>query len=272
MTFRPNSPITHNETRRIDLLKSRRNARLHSPAQVKMIARSLEKFGWVTPVLIDEADVVLAGYGRVSAARELGLVEIPVMVARGWSDGEKRAYMLADNQIALQAGWDEALLKLELDELKLLDFDLTLLGFDAVELRNMDTIGALVRPVGDLKDRFILPPFSILDARSGWWQERKRAWLALGIQSELGRGDNALRYSQTILEPDPKRRAVHNVSGSRPAGHTQICNPVAQPDHATQNGSGLSHPNLQPHQTPSLKGGLTFRTTMDAYRKFGEPL
>jgi hypothetical protein len=75
----------------------------------------------------------------------------------------------------------------------------------------------------------------VLDARSGWWQERKRAWLALGIQSEIGRGDNALRYSATILEPDPAKRARRR-------------------------------------QTPNLDGGLTHRVTMDAYRKYGEAL
>jgi ParB-like chromosome segregation protein Spo0J len=158
--------------------------------------------------LIDEDDVVLAGYGRVEAAKGLGFARVPVMVARGWSDAEKRAYMLADNQIALRAGWDEELLKLELDDLKLLDFDLNLLGFEPIELRSLEQTGHLQRPIGDLREKFILPPFSVLDARSGWWQERKRAWLALGIKSEIGRGDNALRYSKTILEPDPKKRAA----------------------------------------------------------------
>ena len=164
------------------------------------------EFGWTNPILIDENDTVLAGYGRVEAARTLGALHAPVVVARGWSDAQKRAYMLADNQIALQAGWDEEILKLELEELKLMDFDIDLIGFPERELENLFTLGSLERPIGDLSEKFVLPPFSILDARSGWWQSRKRAWLALGIQSEIGRGDNALRFSDTILEPDPKKR------------------------------------------------------------------
>jgi 1-aminocyclopropane-1-carboxylate deaminase/D-cysteine desulfhydrase-like pyridoxal-dependent ACC family enzyme len=199
--FHPLSKISHREWRELNVLKTRRNARRHDPEQIGMIVRSLERFGWVTPVLVDEDNVVLAGYGRVEAAKKLGFASVPVMVARGWSDAEKRAYMLADNQIALRAGWDEQLLKIELDELKLLDFDLTLMGFDPIELKSLDETGHLQRPIGDLRDKFILPPFSVLDAKSGWWQERKRAWLELGIQSELG------RYSQTILEPDPAKRA-----------------------------------------------------------------
>jgi ParB-like chromosome segregation protein Spo0J len=201
------APISHSETRTIRQLKYRRNARLHDRDQITLIARSIQRFGWTTPVLVDENDVVLAGYGRIAGAKELGWTDVPVMVARGWSDEEKRAYMLADNQIAARAGWDMSLLKLEMDDLKLLDFDLELIGFPKVELKNLFSIGSLEKPVGSLREQFGLPPFSILDARSGWWQDRRRRWLALGIKSELGRGDNALRFSDTILQPDAKKRA-----------------------------------------------------------------
>lgn len=198
--------IHHKETRNLDDLKSRRNARSHSPEQIALIAKAMQRFGWTTPVLIDESNTILAGYGRVEAARTLRLEYCPVLVATGWTDEEKRAYMLADNQIALRAGWDEELLRIEINDLQLMDFDLSLIGFEDVQLRNIASIGSLERPVGNLAEEFILPPFSVFDARSGWWQERKRAWLALGIQSELGRGDNALRYSETILEPDRVKR------------------------------------------------------------------
>lgn len=205
-SFQQPTPITHAQVCKIVDLKSRRNARSHSRVQVELIAKAITRFGWTTPVLVDEDNVVLAGYGRVEAAKLLGITEAPIMVARGWSDDEKRAYMLADNQIALKAGWDEELLKVELHDLKLLDFDLTLLGFDPIDLGNMEKFGKLERPIGSLADNYILPPFSILDTRMGWWQQRRRGWLNLGIQSELGRGDNALRFSDTILEPDAKRR------------------------------------------------------------------
>jgi ParB-like chromosome segregation protein Spo0J len=168
----------------------------------------MKTYGWTTPLLIDEHDVVLAGYGRWEAARELGISQVPVIVAKNWSDSEKRAYMLADNQIALRAGWDEDILKLELDELRLMNFDISLLGFDPIDIRNLDSFGHLERTAGNLADAYLLAPFSILDTRSAWWQERRRGWLALGIKSELGRGDNALRFSQTILQPDEKKRAA----------------------------------------------------------------
>lgn len=199
--------ISHSEQRIIRDLKSRRNARVHDRDQVNLIIKSMQEFGWTIPVLVDENDVVLAGYGRVMAAKEMGLESAPVMVARGWSEAQKKAYMLADNQIAARAGWDMALLRIEMDELQLMDFDLDLIGFEKRELTNLMTIGSLEKPVGSLREQFGLPPFSILDARSGWWQDRKRSWLALGIQSELGRGDNALRFSDTILQPDAKKRA-----------------------------------------------------------------
>ena len=91
-----------------------RNARTHSDAQVAQIAASIREWGWTTPVLVDEAGGLIAGHGRVLAARKLGIAEVPVMVARGWSEAQKRAYVLADNKLALNAGWDEELLRVEL--------------------------------------------------------------------------------------------------------------------------------------------------------------
>ena len=93
------------------LVPSARNARTHSDAQVAQIAASIREWGWTVPVLVDEDGNLIAGHGRVLAARLLGLAEVPVVVARGWSDAKKRAYMLADNKLALNAGWDEALLR-----------------------------------------------------------------------------------------------------------------------------------------------------------------
>jgi DNA modification methylase len=111
-----------------------RNARTHSPQQVEQIAASMREWGWTNPVLVDEAGMIIAGHGRVEAARKLGLTEAPVMVARGWSEPKKRAYVIADNKLALNAGWDEAMLAAELSELEAASFDLDLLGFDDGEL------------------------------------------------------------------------------------------------------------------------------------------
>ena len=111
-----------------------RNARTHSDAQIAQIAASIREWGWTTPVLIDEAGGIIAGHGRVLAARTLNLPDVPVMVARGWSDAQKKAYVLADNKLALNAGWDDALLRVELEDLKFDGFDLGLTGFADLEL------------------------------------------------------------------------------------------------------------------------------------------
>lgn len=117
-----------------DLIPYIRNARTHSPEQVDQIAASIKEWGWTTPVLISEDGMLIAGHGRVMAAKKLGLKDIPVMVAAGWSEAQKRAYVLADNKLALNAGWDNNLLKIELEDLKDLDFDLDLTGFGDDEL------------------------------------------------------------------------------------------------------------------------------------------
>ena len=123
-------PADRVERRAIDqLVPYARNARTHSDAQVAQIAASMREWGWTNPVLVDEAGGIIAGHGRVLAARKLGLAEVPVMVAAGWSEAQKRAYVLADNQLALNAGWDIDLLKTELQGLGDLDFDLGLIGF-----------------------------------------------------------------------------------------------------------------------------------------------
>ena len=113
-----------------DLIPYARNARTHSDAQVAQIAASITEWGWTTPVLIDETGSIIAGHGRVMAARKLGLEDVPVMVASGWSEAQKKAYVLADNQLALNAGWDIDLLKIEIGDLDAEGFNLDLIGFD----------------------------------------------------------------------------------------------------------------------------------------------
>lgn len=111
-----------------------RNARTHSPDQVDQIAASIREFGWTIPVLVDEAGTLIAGHGRVMAAKKLGISDVPVMVAEGWSEAQRKAYVLADNKLALNAGWDNELLCVELEGLKELDFDISLTGFSGDEL------------------------------------------------------------------------------------------------------------------------------------------
>jgi DNA modification methylase len=113
------------------------NARTHSEAQIAQIMASIQEWGWTVPVLIDEVGGIIAGHGRVLAAQKLGLTDVPVMVAAGWSATQKRAYVIADNKLAENAGWDDGVLRLELAELKLGELDLGLLGFDDAELASL---------------------------------------------------------------------------------------------------------------------------------------
>jgi ParB-like chromosome segregation protein Spo0J len=212
-------PAANVEMRAIaGLVPYARNARTHSPEQVDQIAASMREFGWTNPVLIDEEGTLIAGHGRILAAQKLGLTEAPVMTARGWTEAQRRAYVLADNKLALNAGWDMERLAVELSDLSGMGFDLGLTGFSIDELSAMATDAAGGHgggaggsgPASSLAERFGVPPFSVLRAAEGWWQDRKRAWLALGIQSEVGRGENLLKFSDTINEPDPAKRKAKN--------------------------------------------------------------
>jgi len=116
------------------LIPYARNARTHSEAQIAQIAASIREWGWTVPVLVDEQGTLIAGHGRLLAAQVLGLPEVPVMVARGWGEAKRRAYAIADNKLALNAGWDEAMLAMELAALAADDFDLDLLGFERDEV------------------------------------------------------------------------------------------------------------------------------------------
>ena len=119
------------------LIPYARNSRTHSDEQVSEIAASIKEWGFTTPILVDEENTLIAGHGRLLAAQKLGLEQIPVMTAKGWTDAQKKAYVIADNKLALNAGWDDEMLKIELGELQDLDFDLSLTGFDLEEIANL---------------------------------------------------------------------------------------------------------------------------------------
>jgi ParB-like chromosome segregation protein Spo0J len=216
----PKWPADEVSRRPVDaLVPYARNARKHSPEQVDQIAKSITRFGFTIPILIAEDGTIIAGHGRVMAAKKLGLADVPVMVARGWTDEQRRAYTLADNRLAETSTWDEDLLRIEIADLKALDFDLELTGFDAKAIEAFlatpeEPVDEVAEARRTLADRFGVVPFSVLNAREGWWQERKKAWLALGIRSEIGRGENLLRFSDTINEPDPAKRAAKKAAAA----------------------------------------------------------
>jgi len=120
-----------------DLIPYARNTRTHSDAQVAQIAGSIREFGFTNPILIDAEYGIIAGHGRVMAASKLGLAKVPCIRLAHLTDTQKRAYIIADNKLALNAGWDEEMLALELGELKDEDFDLSLIGFDESELGDL---------------------------------------------------------------------------------------------------------------------------------------
>lgn len=120
-----------------DLKPYENNARTHSEEQVAQICASIREFGFTNPLLIDESGGIIAGHGRLAAAKILKMDEVPTIELKGLTEAQKRAYVIADNKLALNAGWDEELLKAELEALQNLDFDLELTGFSEDELVDM---------------------------------------------------------------------------------------------------------------------------------------
>src|SRR5215472_8702462 len=184
------------------LLPYANNPRLHSASDVEKIAGSILKWGWTTPVLVDEQGVLIAGHGRVAAAAKLGLaVPIPVIVARGWSEEEKQAYRLADNELAARGSWDPDLLRSELHDLKFNGFDLDLIGFEPDRLEQiLAGLGS-----GGLSD-----PDSVPDVPDQPVTEPGDVWL-LG-DHRVGCGD-----STNAADVEPV------LAGSQP--HLMVCDP-----------------------------------------------
>lgn len=133
-----NWPAQTVEMREIgDLKLNDHNPREHTLDQIEQISASMERFGWTIPVLVDEENVIIAGHGRVRAARLKGWRQAPVMVARGWTSEQKRAYLMADNQIAANSSWDRKMVQGELRSLMAADFDVALIGFSEAELSKL---------------------------------------------------------------------------------------------------------------------------------------
>ena len=180
------------------LVEYARNPRKNDHA-VDRVAAAIREFGFRVPVVAKSDGTVVDGHLRLKAAKKLGLTEVPVVLADDMTDLQIKAFRLSVNKMAELAQWDEDMLKIELEELSELGFDLELTGFTDEEilalgdgeLTDDDEPGEPAEPKGSLSDRFMIPPFTVLNAREGWWQNRKKAWLAIGIKSELGRGGGA---------------------------------------------------------------------------------
>jgi len=239
-----------------DLVPYERNTRVHSPEVVARLVAIIGEMGWTSPILVDGQGIV-AGHKRQLAALSIyaegGTIRlpgghvlpdgtVPVIDVTGWTEAQRRAYVIADNQTTIESEWDGDMLKLELGWLADQGFDMELTGFDdqtlAAALASLDG-EAVAEPQADpdplrvsLADRFGVPPFSVLSARDGWWQDRKRAWLRLGIMSELGRGESSINEAAPggSARPLDRMRAAKASPGGSPRPATNYGQTKARGD------------------------------------------
>jgi len=168
------------------------NTKIHPDAQIKLIADSIEKFNFDQPIVVDEDFIVIKGHGRLLAAQHLKLDKVPVIIRTDLTEAQKIASRIADNK-SNESDWDFPLLNIELEELNDLDFDYDF-GFDILRPEDCED----EKPVfekGKLTEKYLMPPFSIIDSRKGKWQERKRWWKTLNIEGQKGRDAECLQTS-----------------------------------------------------------------------------
>src|SRR5882672_1052760 len=180
-------PIEH-------LIHYAHNARLHSEADLDKIAASILKLGWTMPVLVDESGVLIVGHARVGAGAKLGLKSILVVVARGWTEEEKRAYRLADNQLAARASWDLDLLRSEIQDLGFADFDVGLIGFEPDQL---ETILAGFGSSG------LTDPDSVPEVRAQPVTQLGDLWLLGDHRVGCGDSTNSADVAQVLAGTEP---------------------------------------------------------------------
>lgn len=150
-----------------DLIPYVNNSRTHSDEQVTQVASSIKEFGFTNPILIDEDGGIIAGHGRLMASKKLGLDEVPTITLAGLTEAQKKAYVIADNQLALNSGWDLDQLRVEMERLSELDFDLSVVGFENDVLDKLLDIDAELPdlPDGD-RDPFQQKTFTLHDQQA----------------------------------------------------------------------------------------------------------
>lgn len=200
------SPIKTETRKIVDLIPFARNSRTHSDEQVAQIAASIREFGWTNPILVDGSNGIIAGHGRLAAARKLGMDALPVIVLDHLTDAQKRALVIADNKLALNAGWDFELLESEIRGLDDDGFDLALLGFDAAELEKMladvAPIGLPYLADGD-REPFQQMTFTLHDEQADQVKSAMEAAKAMGpfidSPNENSNGNALARICETFL-------------------------------------------------------------------------
>jgi len=259
-----------------DLVPDPQNRRAHNPRNLTMITDALQAVGAARSIVIDEGNMILAGNGVTEAAAVAGITKVRVIDAEGdeliavrragLTAEQKRSLALFDNRTGELATWDVEQLQADLHA----GLDLTPFFFED-ELKTLlgNALADAAGPggAGSLADRFGVPPFSVLDARQGYWQDRKRAWLAIGIESELGRGENL----QTLSEQSEDYRDGTGDYAKRRGGHATPPPTVTQNPDGTLNYSGTkgqgkrfdrqraASPGGSPRPAMQTKGGKTQR-------------
>lgn len=155
---------------------------------VDKVAQSIETFGFNQPIVVDRDNIIIVGHTRFKAAQKIGLIQVPVLRIDDVSDEKIQAYRLADNKLNELATWDEDMLAEELNQISEIMGDIDLTGFSEYEQKTLNARkSAKDDSYKSLSEKYLYPPFSVLEAKSGEWQKRKKDWMGLGLRSELGR-------------------------------------------------------------------------------------
>nr|DAS23991.1 MAG TPA: Putative modification methylase [Caudoviricetes sp.] len=187
------------------------NAKEHPSWQIEKLSETIKKIGYRSPIIVDENNMILAGHGRYMALKKLGYSDVQVVRHTDLTEEDKKAYMIADNQCALNTGFNTEILRQEIEELESVDFDTSLLGFDEIELQEImeieeelltDKYGAATEEQkGNLESKFIIPPFSIIDANKSPWLDIKNKWKEL-FDSSKGRDKSLIgqNYGTSVFD------------------------------------------------------------------------
>lgn len=197
-----------------ELIPYENNTKIHPPEQVEHIANSIKRFGWQQPIVIDKNKVVIIGHGRLLAAKQMGLQEVPVVYADDLSEEDAQALRLADNKLN-ESPWDFTKLEEELAQLAIDGIDMSQFGFeDDIELPASEN-----EHVGSLAEKYLVPPFSVIYCNKPDWLARKRRWVDFGIRSELGRGGDLLTI-QGAIQRQTSYLIGGGQSGAKPSRTT----------------------------------------------------
>ena len=187
------------------------NAKEHPSWQIEKLSETIKKIGYRSPIIVDENNMILAGHGRYMALKKLGYSDVQVVRHTDLTEEDKKAYMIADNQYTLNTGFNMEILRQEIEELESVDFDTSLLGFDEIELQEIMEIeeelltdkygSATEEQKGNLESKFIIPPFSIIDANKSPWLDIKNKWKEL-FDSSKGRDKSLIgqNYGTSVFD------------------------------------------------------------------------